>query len=109
MKHHFPRLFALESSNKITVADKLKSESSVASYHHVPRGGIEEEQQQLLQSHIEGTSLSLMLDPWVWSYEASGEFSMNLVRNFIDDVLLPKENVPTRRLNITPIKINVFV
>ena len=58
LKHQFPRLFVLESSKQITVSDKLKSELLAASYRSVPRGGIEEEQQQLLQSHIEGTSLS---------------------------------------------------
>ncbi|GJZ64026.1 RNA-directed DNA polymerase, eukaryota, reverse transcriptase zinc-binding domain protein [Tanacetum coccineum] len=53
LKHEFPILFVLESSKQITVADKLKSESFATSYRRVPRGGIEEEQHQLLQSHIE--------------------------------------------------------
>ncbi|GKE78477.1 hypothetical protein Tco_1544597, partial [Tanacetum coccineum] len=53
LKHQFPRLFALESSKQITVADKLRSESLDTSYRRAPRVGIEEEQQQLLRSHIE--------------------------------------------------------
>nr|GEX19934.1 RNA-directed DNA polymerase, eukaryota, reverse transcriptase zinc-binding domain protein [Tanacetum cinerariifolium] len=96
LKHHFPRLFALESSKQITVVDKLKSKSLDTSYRRAPRGGIEEEQQQLLRSHIEGIILAPMLDRWVWSYEASVDFSLKSIRNFIDDVILPKENVPTR-------------
>ncbi|GJY89027.1 RNA-directed DNA polymerase, eukaryota, partial [Tanacetum coccineum] len=71
LKHQFPRLFALESSKRIAVADKLKSVSLAASYRRYPRGGIEEEHQYILQSRME-------------------------------------ENIPTRWVNIIPIKINIF-
>ncbi|GJW31525.1 hypothetical protein Tco_0051557 [Tanacetum coccineum] len=80
--------------------DKLKSESLDTSFRRAPRGGIEEEKQQLLQSHIEGIILAPMLDHWIWSYEALSEFSMKSVRNFIDDALLPEQNVATRWVNI---------
>ncbi|GJZ77663.1 RNA-directed DNA polymerase, eukaryota, reverse transcriptase zinc-binding domain protein [Tanacetum coccineum] len=102
------RLFALESSKQITIVDKLKSESLDTTYCRAPRGGIEEEQQQLLQSHTEGIILAPMLDRWVWSYEASSEFLVKSICNFVDDALLTKENVPTRWVNIIHIKINVF-
>ncbi|GKC02169.1 RNA-directed DNA polymerase, eukaryota [Tanacetum coccineum] len=108
LKHQFPRLFALESSKRITVADKLKSVSLAASYRRYPRGGIEEEHQYILQSRMEGVILSPMLDRWVWSFEASGEFLVKSVRKLIDDNILPKENIPTRWVNIIPIKINIF-
>ena len=49
-----------------------------------------------------------MLDRWIWSLEASGEFSVNSVRSFIDDTLFPKEDVHTRWVKVVPIKINVF-
>nr|GEV18767.1 putative reverse transcriptase domain-containing protein [Tanacetum cinerariifolium] len=42
LKHQFPRLFALESSKRIIVSDKLKSVSLAASYRRYPRGAIEE-------------------------------------------------------------------
>ncbi|GKA36360.1 hypothetical protein Tco_0722851 [Tanacetum coccineum] len=93
-----PWLDIIRESSSLTNKDKLKSESLDTSFRRAPRGGIEEEQQQLLQSHIEGIILAPMLDRWVWSYEASSEFSVKSVRNFIDDALLPEENVATRWL-----------
>nr|GEV74439.1 RNA-directed DNA polymerase, eukaryota [Tanacetum cinerariifolium] len=78
------------------------------SYRRAPRGGVEEEQQLHLLSRTADLFLPYMLDRWVWSLEASRDFSMKLVCKFIDDILLPKEEVPTRLVNVIPIKINVF-
>ncbi|GJX34817.1 hypothetical protein Tco_0246374 [Tanacetum coccineum] len=74
----------------------------------VLQGGVEEEQQCLLQSRIGDLILPNIPDRWVWSLEASGEFSVKYVRSLIDDSLLPKEDVVTRWVNVMPIKINVF-
>ena len=52
--------------------------------------------------------LPQMIDHWVWKLEASGVFSVNSVRNLIDDRLLPKEEVPTRWVKVIPIKVNIF-
>ncbi|GKD38235.1 RNA-directed DNA polymerase, eukaryota [Tanacetum coccineum] len=49
-----------------------------------------------------------MLDRWVWSLQASGEFSVKPARSLIDDSLLPKEDVHIRWVKVIPIKINVF-
>ncbi|GKC39471.1 hypothetical protein Tco_1051855 [Tanacetum coccineum] len=75
LKHQYPRLYALESSKQINVAEKMSNTSLVFSYPRVSGGGVEEEQQ---------------------------------FRNLIDDSLLPKEDVPTRWVNVIPIKIIVF-
>nr|GEV40636.1 RNA-directed DNA polymerase, eukaryota [Tanacetum cinerariifolium] len=72
------------------------------------KGGIEEEQQNMLFSRISGVILPNMRDRWIWSFEASGDFSVTSVRRLIDDYLLPKGDVQTRWVKVVPIKINVF-
>ncbi|GJU57919.1 hypothetical protein Tco_1235685 [Tanacetum coccineum] len=108
LKHQYRRLYALESSKQINVAEQMSHTSLVFSYRRVPKGGVEEEHQCLLQSRIDCILLPQMLDHWVWSLKASGEFSVKSVRYLIDDLLLPKEDFPTRWVNVIPIKINVF-
>ncbi|GJU86138.1 hypothetical protein Tco_1293684 [Tanacetum coccineum] len=108
LKHRYRRLYALESSKQINVAEQMSHTSLVFSYRRVPKGGVEEEHQCLLQSRIDCILLPQMLDRWVWSLKASGEFSVKSVRYLIDDLLLPKEDFPTRWVNVIPIKINVF-
>ncbi|GJY82327.1 RNA-directed DNA polymerase, eukaryota [Tanacetum coccineum] len=103
LKHRYPRLYALELSKYISVSEKLSSDSLVFSFRRIPKGGIEEEQQRFLQARIEGIILAPMLDRWIWSYESLGEFSVKSTRSFIDDSLLPKEDVPTRWVNVIPI------
>ncbi|GKC33123.1 RNA-directed DNA polymerase, eukaryota, reverse transcriptase zinc-binding domain protein [Tanacetum coccineum] len=78
LKHLYPRLYALELNKYIKVADKLRDFSLVYSFRRTPRGGIEED--QLLKS----------------------------VRIFIDDLMLPKEEVSTRWVKCIPIKVNIF-
>ncbi|GJW48461.1 putative reverse transcriptase domain-containing protein [Tanacetum coccineum] len=49
-----------------------------------------------------------MLDHWVWSLEALGEFLVKSVRSLIDDSLLLNKDVHTRKVNVICIRINVF-
>nr|GFB80467.1 RNA-directed DNA polymerase, eukaryota [Tanacetum cinerariifolium] len=78
------------------------------SYRREPRRGIEEEQQNMLFSRISGVILPNMRDHWIWSFEASGDFSVTSARRLIDNYLLPKGDVQTRWVKVVPIKINVF-
>ncbi|GJU73601.1 hypothetical protein Tco_1265006 [Tanacetum coccineum] len=55
-----------------------------------------------------GINLLDLIHKKVWSLEATGEFFVKSVRQFIDDSILPKEEVATRRVKFMPIKINVF-
>ncbi|GJZ37963.1 hypothetical protein Tco_0584154, partial [Tanacetum coccineum] len=59
-------------------------------------GGAEEEQLGFLLSCMDGLILTNIPDRWVWSLEATSEFSIKFVRQLIDDSILPKEKVATR-------------
>ncbi|GKD39680.1 RNA-directed DNA polymerase, eukaryota [Tanacetum coccineum] len=108
LKHQYPRLYTLESHKQISVAAKMRNASLDFYYRCAPKGGVEEEQQLNLLSRTTDLLLPYMLHHWFWSLEASGDFLVKSVCNLIDDILLPKEEVPTRCVNVIPIKINVF-
>ncbi|GKC30997.1 RNA-directed DNA polymerase, eukaryota [Tanacetum coccineum] len=78
------------------------------SFRRLPRGGIEQELLNLLCSKVDAFVLPNMADRWSWSLEGSGVFSVKSSRNLIDDKFLPKADVPTRWINVLPIKVNVF-
>ncbi|GJY43978.1 RNA-directed DNA polymerase, eukaryota [Tanacetum coccineum] len=106
-KDQFQRLYALEVRKSISVADKLGHPSIYHSFRRLPRGGIEQELLNLLCSKVDAFVLPNMADRWSWSLEGSGVFSVKSSRNLIDDKFLPKADVPTRWINVLPIKVNV--
>ncbi|GJS25944.1 hypothetical protein Tco_0486564 [Tanacetum coccineum] len=72
------------------------------------QGGAEEEQYHGICSRITEVILPQMIDHWFWTLEASGEFLVKSVHNLIDNMLLPKIDVPIRWVKLIPIKVNVF-
>ncbi|GJY98419.1 RNA-directed DNA polymerase, eukaryota, reverse transcriptase zinc-binding domain protein [Tanacetum coccineum] len=101
------------SSNGINlhafVKMKVGDDTSMsASFRRVPRGGLEEEQFQLLVDKVALVILSSFKDRWVWTLDSRGEFSIKSARSYIDDYLLPIVGPPTRWVNVVPIKINIF-
>ncbi|GJT59279.1 hypothetical protein Tco_1002812 [Tanacetum coccineum] len=62
LKHQYPRLYALESHKKISVAVKMLHASMDFSYLRAPRGGVEEEQQLHFLSRTADLLLPYMLD-----------------------------------------------
>ncbi|GKA26171.1 RNA-directed DNA polymerase, eukaryota [Tanacetum coccineum] len=107
-KEKFPRLYALEESKSISMADKLGLSSLYLSFRRPPRGGIEQESFNLLCQSVRGLVLSNIEDRWSWSLEGSGLFSVKSSRAYIDDLLIPKAEATTRWIRIFPIKINMF-
>nr|GEX55070.1 RNA-directed DNA polymerase, eukaryota [Tanacetum cinerariifolium] len=53
-------------------------------------------------------SLSNSCDRWFYDLASDGDFWVKEVRNFIDDLFLPSQDVPTRWVKSIPIKVNVF-
>ncbi|GJY65385.1 RNA-directed DNA polymerase, eukaryota, partial [Tanacetum coccineum] len=107
-KDQFKRLYTLDVRKSISVADKLGHPSIYHSFRRLPRGGIEQEILNLLCSKVDAFVLPNMDDQWSWSLEGLGVFSVKSSRNLIDDKVLPKADVPTRWINVLPIKVNVF-
>ncbi|GKA43990.1 hypothetical protein Tco_0736714 [Tanacetum coccineum] len=96
LKHKFLRLYALNNYKQIIVVEKINHASMVDTFRQPPRGGAEEEQLGFLLSCMDGLILTNIPDRWAWSLEATGEFSIKFVRQLIDDLILPKEEVVTR-------------
>ncbi|GKE40152.1 RNA-directed DNA polymerase, eukaryota, reverse transcriptase zinc-binding domain protein, partial [Tanacetum coccineum] len=108
LRIQYPRLYSLKLHKDISVAKKLGHPSLVFSLRRQPRGGAEEEQFYTLLSRTKATMLLQMTDRWVWSLSSSGDFLVKSVRTLLDDFLLPKFDVPTRWINVVPIKVNIF-
>ncbi|GJR91415.1 RNA-directed DNA polymerase, eukaryota, reverse transcriptase zinc-binding domain protein [Tanacetum coccineum] len=107
-KLSFPRVYALETDKKISVASKMKHNEIGSSFRGLPRNGVELEQYSSLAAILEGVLLPDMIDRWVWSLAGSGEFSVSSTRKFIDDHRLLGVNQKTRWLKEVPKKINIL-
>ncbi|GJV52623.1 RNA-directed DNA polymerase, eukaryota [Tanacetum coccineum] len=107
LKDMFPRLYALENCKDCYVADKLLS-SVTSSFRRTVRGGAEAQQLSRLLETLEPVILSNMEDRWVWDMNGDGVFRVKDVRNLLDDIVLPKDESPTRWIKCVPIKINIF-
>ncbi|GKD85886.1 RNA-directed DNA polymerase, eukaryota, reverse transcriptase zinc-binding domain protein [Tanacetum coccineum] len=107
-KSLYPRIYALESDKKITVAAKIAHHGMCFSFRHMPRCGVEQEQMEDLCSNMDGLNLPNICDIWFWSLSRNGEFSVASVRNFIDDHSLLKVGSKTRWIKVVPKKINIL-
>ncbi|GKC46223.1 reverse transcriptase domain-containing protein, partial [Tanacetum coccineum] len=109
LKQTYPRLYFLELDKHVNVASRRRANISYRTYFAVPpRSGIEEEQLLLLISNTSSVILSNISDRWSWLLDSSGDFSVKSTREFIDDSMLPKTDVPTIWVKSIHIKINVF-
>ncbi|GJR03349.1 RNA-directed DNA polymerase, eukaryota [Tanacetum coccineum] len=104
----FPRVYALESVKDISVASKMAMQMD-SSFRRPARGGIELSQLNDLISFTGMVSLSSVPDRWVCNVAGNGNFSIKIIRNLIDDLILPSSVVSTRWVKSVPIKINIFM
>ncbi|GJS81955.1 RNA-directed DNA polymerase, eukaryota [Tanacetum coccineum] len=101
-------MYFLELDKHVSAASKLRANSLISSFRRSPRSGIEKEQLLLLISNTSSVILPNISDRWSWLLDPSGDFSVKSTREFIDDSMLPKTDVPTRWVKSIPIKINIF-
>ncbi|GJS69804.1 RNA-directed DNA polymerase, eukaryota, reverse transcriptase zinc-binding domain protein [Tanacetum coccineum] len=108
-KTKFPRVYALESDKKITVASKMNHNDVGLSLRRAPRDGVELEQFNNLNVFLAGTMLSDSNDRWSWSLVGSGKFLVASVRKLIDaQTELGGSSYKTRWIHMVPIKINIL-
>ncbi|GKE25298.1 RNA-directed DNA polymerase, eukaryota [Tanacetum coccineum] len=77
------------------------------SFRRIPRGGVKQENYGLLCSKVADRVLPNISDRWCWSLKGSQEFLVKFSRILIDNIILPKAEVPTKWLRVVPIKVNV--
>nr|GFC56934.1 RNA-directed DNA polymerase, eukaryota [Tanacetum cinerariifolium] len=86
----------------------LNSMERMRSFRHDVRGGAESHQLSLLTNLLDTVILSNMEDRWFFDLNGDGWFCVKDVRCLLDDVFLPKAEVPTWWIKSIPIKINIF-
>nr|GEZ30052.1 RNA-directed DNA polymerase, eukaryota [Tanacetum cinerariifolium] len=97
----------MEASKQVYVAEKF-TVSVTGSFRRDVRGGAEPHQLSLLTNLLDTVTLSNMKDRWFFDLNGDGRFCVKDVRCLLDDVFLPKAEVPTRWIKSIPIKINIF-
>ncbi|GKB47967.1 RNA-directed DNA polymerase, eukaryota [Tanacetum coccineum] len=85
----------------ISVADKINTSISSSFRRHV-RGGVESQQLDQLSLLLDTVILSNMDDRWFWDLNGDGVFQVKDVRSMLDEVFLPKMEVPTRWIKRIP-------
>nr|GFA44073.1 RNA-directed DNA polymerase, eukaryota, reverse transcriptase zinc-binding domain protein [Tanacetum cinerariifolium] len=107
LKVLYPRLYALENSNHVSVSMKLADVKLDNSFRRMPRGRIEHAQFTELSERVSDVILLPISDRWIWSLEGSGEFTVASIRREIDDKRLSGVTSKTRWIKSVPIKVNV--
>ncbi|GJV15173.1 RNA-directed DNA polymerase, eukaryota, reverse transcriptase zinc-binding domain protein [Tanacetum coccineum] len=90
-----------------SVAAKM-SAPFVSSLRRDVRGGEESAQLSRISDLLDTVVLSNMGDRRFWDLNGDGCFRVKDVRRLLDDMLLPKSDVPSRWVKQIPIKVNVL-
>nr|GEW91556.1 ribonuclease H-like domain-containing protein [Tanacetum cinerariifolium] len=89
----YPRLFALKNNKVCMMAAKM-SAPFVSSLRRDVRGGEESAQLSRISDLLDTVVLSNMGDRRFWDLNGDGCFRVKDVRRMLDDMLLPKSDVP---------------
>ncbi|GJS76656.1 RNA-directed DNA polymerase, eukaryota [Tanacetum coccineum] len=90
------------------LAEKLDAPIYCLYFRREVRGGIEQQQWSKLVELVGSVSLSSSPDRWFCDLSGDGVFTVKVVRNFLDDMLLPSHPVVTSWTKFIPIKVNIF-
>nr|GEW74079.1 putative RNA-directed DNA polymerase, eukaryota, reverse transcriptase zinc-binding domain protein [Tanacetum cinerariifolium] len=101
------KIYSLEIDKSISVASKMAHSSVFYSLRRTPRGG-EQFQMEGLNSYLESTIMSSMIDRWRWTLSGDGEFSVSSVMCLIDDKTLATIGSKTRWIKYVPSKVNIL-
>ncbi|GJS19411.1 RNA-directed DNA polymerase, eukaryota, reverse transcriptase zinc-binding domain protein [Tanacetum coccineum] len=71
-------------------------------------GGVESIQMEELTNKISMVAFSEDHDRWLWSLDGEGLFSVGSVRKCIDNAYCLLDGLPTRWINLVPIKVNIL-
>nr|GEU77674.1 RNA-directed DNA polymerase, eukaryota [Tanacetum cinerariifolium] len=107
LRDKFPRLFALELDKEAPMAVKLNAPIEI-SFCRNARGGLEQHLMANMNSMLDSVVLLNSGDRWVCDLASDDNFRVKEVCNFIDDLFLPRQAVPTRWVKFIPIKVNIF-
>ncbi|GKA64157.1 RNA-directed DNA polymerase, eukaryota, reverse transcriptase zinc-binding domain protein [Tanacetum coccineum] len=105
----FSRIFSLDESRVISVAERLRIGWDVSSLRRVPRGSVEAEQWNAISALIQSFVISREQDRLSWTLDSSEEFSVSSARYFLDGRSLFSGGISTRWNNFVPIKLNILL
>ncbi|GJS06427.1 RNA-directed DNA polymerase, eukaryota, reverse transcriptase zinc-binding domain protein [Tanacetum coccineum] len=105
----FSRIFALDDSQAISVAKRLRIGWVASSLRREPRGGVETEQWEAISALIQAFVISPQHDKLRWTLDSSDEFSVSPARYFLDGRSLFSGGSSTRWNNFVPIKLNILL
>nr|GEY74757.1 RNA-directed DNA polymerase, eukaryota [Tanacetum cinerariifolium] len=104
----FPRLFALELDNDISVAAKWSAPSFDASFRRHVRDGVERNQWSAFLHMLGTITLSSSPDRYFCDLNGDGAYRVKDIRSELDDLFLPSSAVATRWVSLVHIKVNIF-
>ncbi|GJU57505.1 RNA-directed DNA polymerase, eukaryota [Tanacetum coccineum] len=95
-----------QTNNKVCAVAAVSERSFFSSCRE--RGGEESAQLSRISDLLDTVVLSNMGDRRFWDLNGDGCFRVKDVRRLLDDMLLPKSDVPSRWVKQIPIKVNVL-
>ncbi|GJY95372.1 RNA-directed DNA polymerase, eukaryota [Tanacetum coccineum] len=100
-KVRFSRVFALESSKNVFVAQMMDQGLSTSSFRRPPKGGIEESQWEDLKRTLDYIRLSNTEDRWFWSLRLDGVRMVNCYGlELLMESLATRENLFSRDIAV---------
>ncbi|KAL4578955.1 hypothetical protein LXL04_015089 [Taraxacum kok-saghyz] len=105
----FPWLAALEEDIDCKVGDRWSSEGWVWRWRQPLVAGVSHAFVAKLCELLQHVKCSNNSDTWRWGLDEDGVFSVGTTRKWIENKVLPANEVPTRWCKVVPRKVNILV